>query len=143
MLNLTPGVGLDPKAINEGRWFSLDTVPGLDIRLRWTENKQYQARRTEVIMSLGLTGEEGAKDVDADEIEARLMAECVIVDWRGTVPTDADTGEPLPYTPEAGFAVLRDERYPHVRAEIVRKARTIRSFREEVIEDTTEEAGNS
>lgn len=114
-------LGIDTSARDEGRWFPW--IKGAELRIASFRSKRFKVRLEELkephaaLLSVA-PGSTEAMRVE-EELSRRAMADCILMDWRGIEGPD---GEPIPYTPERGFAVLMDERYEHIVTFISNKA---------------------
>ena len=143
-VNLPVGVGLDPVALRDGRWFPLESAPGVEVLLRPEETREFRRARVRVLGELDLSDHKGdseATDAALYEAEGRLLAEAVLLDWRGEF-TGPD-GEPLEYTPDLGASFVNDDRYLLQRKEIQRISRAMQRFREARLEELEDAVGNS
>ena len=133
---------LDAGAVREGKWFDLATAPGVRVRLRYYGNRNAEAARRQQLLVLrakfpaewgafikGEKSEEVARF--AEELEAQVDAEHVLVDWEGVT---GDEGEPVAYLPELGAELLSDPRWELVRQEVQSLANYLPHFRELAVE---------
>lgn len=145
-VNLPKGMGLDTEALEAGRWFELRTAPGVRVRLRPRNTREFRTTRSRIMGDMGLVGK-AAEDPPPAELpdlidmaDARLYAETVLTDWDG--PFRSDDGTELAYTPERGEAFLRDPRYRRIRDEILDLAAQEAAFMESREAELEVDVGN-
>jgi hypothetical protein len=98
----------------DGVWIEDVPIPGLALKVRSTLNPRYQTLRSALVAAIppGLR-QKGVSADDLVSIDAKCIAETILVDWRGF--TD-DDGKPLPMpTGEDLVAILRDPEYTILR----------------------------
>ena len=142
-VNLPKGMGLDLEALQEGRWFELESAPGVRVKLRPEDSREFARRRMEIMTDLGIVGDEEGPEFQRriHEAEGELYADTLLVDWDG--PFQDEDGNDLEYTPERGASFLNDDRYTPTRREIIRITRTTKRFQERKEVEVEERVGNS
>ena len=125
--NLTRRFAIDQAKAEAG--VTVDLGGGIKFTVARLFNKRYAAAVERLREPFKALVEAGGKIPDADQrrINARAMAEGLLIGWEGVV--DDETGEPIPYSPDAAAAILEDEENATIRDIIFGKAREDDLFR--------------
>jgi len=137
--NETPGIydlfETDAAAEEDGRWFENFFGQGIDgaVKLRGLLcNAAVQARqRLDTRYSKYMKNGVYPREIQ-EKMHAELLAEAVLVDWRGTVFRDRG-GKPIEYSKAAAKVLLSSMK--HFRSRITLAANNIDAFRVEATED--------
>lgn len=118
---------VDPGRAAQGVW--VDCFSGSKLKLAYSEGKAYKARLAKLYRQNRLEIDDTNEDSwdRIQEVTARALAECVLLDWEGIVIN----GEEVKYTVELGTQVL--QQYPKLREFVIEKAAEPSTFREGLI----------
>lgn len=98
--------------IEEGAWVShIPNLPGIKLKVRGLYNTE--AMKIFADARLSMTEEEWNKPEVQEELDVRVLAEAVIVDWDGILddtdePSEKGEYPPLEYDPEVAKMLLAD-----------------------------------
>lgn len=126
MLDIS-SLAIDVEKSEEGQWFPF---LGTDAKFKVRRFNNDKAELLQSQLTLDnwedLTGDDREKAERVEyEIRARVLAEEVLVDWKGL----GQDGEELKYTPEVGFKFLSDKKYVDLRKFIERTAMNASNWR--------------
>jgi hypothetical protein len=100
-------IAVNAQAIEVGRWVPVDHIlPGVRLKVRGIDNTDCRRLRNKLVAEVPRV--ERIKGIDtakADAINARLLAETVLVDWSGLEDED---GKPLAFSKATALEILID-----------------------------------
>lgn len=97
-------------AIEAGRWVEAPGLPGVQLRVRGLGNADYRRLQAKLIEQVPRNKRFGGRlDPDEqDKIVGKLLAEAVLLDWRGL---DGDDDQPLAYGKDEAERLMLDPDY--------------------------------
>lgn len=100
-------IAVNAEAIEAGRWVSVDHIlTGVRLKVRGIDNTDCRRLRNKLVAEVPRVERiKGLDTATADAINARLVAETVLVDWGGLEDED---GSPLPFTKARALEILSD-----------------------------------
>jgi len=126
-------IATDTKKEIEGVWY--DVGDGLQLKVARMNNPQYVKRLNEVSAPYRAQVKAGTlSDEKKAELAAGVMAETILLDWRGMFLG----GKPLPYSRKKAAEILADPRYQAVFSLVMSFAQDEAAFR---IEEVKTELG--
>lgn len=131
-------IKINGRAIEEGAWVNqIPQLPGVRLKVRGLGNRDYRRFEAKLIREIPREARiDGLDPADADAIEARCLAETVLIDWDGI---EGDDGAPQRLTPEIALGYLQDPDYLVLRNAVVYAASIVASTK---AADETADAGN-
>lgn len=100
-------IAVNAEAIEVGRWVSVGhLLPGVKLKVRGADNTDCRRLRNKLISEVPRA--ERIKGLDtktSDSINARLLAETILVDWSGL---EDDDGNPLAFSNGKALDILAD-----------------------------------
>jgi hypothetical protein len=119
----------DP-ALDEGVWIPLDDA---EIKIARIGSPKYQSRlRAKLRPHQDAIVHGYLKDSVATKIQIEVMADFILLDWRGNFEVD---GKPLPYSRENAMLALEIDEF---RAWVDRQARDLENFRAKEVKESVE-----
>ncbi len=112
-------------------WMDVPGVPGMTIKLRTNTSKEVRTLQLKQAKSAAKIYR-AKQDLTLGQMDARaieLLAQAMIVDWRGFTQAD---GSPLPCTPENVTALM--EKYISLRDACISFASELENFQAEAVE---------
>lgn len=95
----------DSKAIEQGQW--IDNIPeleGIRLKVRGGQNSDARALSDKLIQSIPRDRRiKGLSPDDQDRVTAKVMVECILLDWEGF---QNDDGTPFEYSKAAAESLL-------------------------------------
>lgn len=115
---------IDAAAAESGAWRPAVGLPGVEFRLRGTDNLDWRRLNAKLMAALPREKQlaPSLDPADEDAITAELLARTVLLDWRGFVRAD---GSPEPYDAERAFAMLADPAFRRFRNSVLSTARIL------------------
>lgn len=124
-------VKIDAKRAVEGVWHTY--AEGIEVRVARMFNPNYERVVAELMKPHAKEYRAGRlSNEQMEDVRVQAIARTVLLDWKNV---EDDDGQPMPYTPERGLAVLRDPGYVDLLAFISAKAGDWESYRLSVQED--------
>jgi hypothetical protein len=130
---------IDSSRLEAGDWVkNIPDMGDLELKVRGLGNADYRRRQAALFRTLPRSGRaQGVIDpADADRIEAILLVETVLVDWRGLI---GDDDQPIPYSKEFAQKLLTEPDYRPFRAAVAWAASVVA---EGLAEDRAADAKN-
>lgn len=130
---------------DEGVWVPIDTDGGAELKVARIGNRRYRETMARRLKPYRRAIRAGTLDDSVTErITAEVLAETVLLDWRGL---ERD-GQNLPYSASTAAELLKDAGYKDFRDLIVEMASDLENYRERDLEEAeknsrTTSAGNS
>lgn len=127
---------IDISASKEGRFFDCPYADGVKFKLARYMNPAH-AKGMRALLDAHKDDEDGDKEkIEQLAIEiVELMAETVLIDWKGL----NDGGEPpveIPYSKEVAIELLTDESYAHLQGWVEMTAKEISNYYEKEAKDS-------
>lgn len=101
MLNLEKIYDTDEDLEESGKWFPIGS--GIELKIARQGNRKYNRKLAKMVEERRVESVD-LKTQDYEEILLDLMAETILLDWRGV--KDLDTGKAVAYTKEKGREIL-------------------------------------
>lgn len=117
----------DPNKAEEGEWFQYDRSPGIEVKIASIESKEYERASERMRAAQARGSRAGLSAKQGRQIMMRCTADHLVKDWRGLT----DGGSELPFSPDACYQIISDERYVDFYAWILNQATEIANFAEE------------
>lgn len=131
-------LAVDPTLSEEGTWIE---YLGARFKIARANNRKAKALRSRLVLDnwdlLQADGE--AADTKAREIDTKVIAHAVLLDWDGV----ADGEKPLKYTPELGEKYLSDPRFSDLYSFIEIASNNRANFREKAEKEVAESVKDS
>jgi hypothetical protein len=90
----------------------------------------------------GYTNKTQLTDEDEYDISLKVIAKAIIRDWKGLKQKVDGKFVDLPYSPDAAYNILKDERYIVLTNWIIGLSQTMERFKETVREDDEKKHGS-
>lgn len=100
-------IAVNVEAIEVGRWVPVDHIlPGVRLKVRGIDNTDCRRLRNKLVAEVPRVERiKGLDTTKADAINARLLAETVLIDWSGLEDED---GKPLAFSKAKALEILID-----------------------------------
>ena len=120
----------DEKLESEGVWFSIDSTTRIKVARAFTQ-KYGKVLRNEMkpyryALDHGMLNEE-----KSSQIMAKVMAECVLMDWEGLTLN----GEEVPYSTEKAYEILKDPQFRDFLRMVDEMSKDSAAFRESAMQE--------
>ena len=117
---------IDAEAAESGAWRPAVGLPGVELRLRGTDNLDWRRLNAKLIAQLPREKQlaPALDPEDEDAITGQLLHRTVLLDWRGFTTA---AGAPDPYDPARALALLTDPAYRRFRNSVLATARILAS----------------
>ena len=93
-------IAINAKAEESGRWMPASGLLGVDVKVRGVNNSAARAKRAKVAEQIG---RKKLSDAEAEALHIDVIAETILLDWRGIENED---GTPLTCDDESKRALL-------------------------------------
>lgn len=125
---------------DDGVWTTIDASSDAQIRLARIGNRRYREAMARRLKPYRRALRAGSLDESVTErITAEVLAETVLLDWRGLTAGDA----PLPYSRETARDLLLNPAYRDFRDLVVELAGELDLYRERDLEDAEKNSATS
>ena len=139
MNSLKKRFAVDLEAANDGIWF--DIGDGVELKIARSNNKNFKKLAWEKVQKekIKRVSKNGVFTAEEeDEVLADLVAETVLLDWKGIAD---DNGEPFEYSKERAKEMLLDPEMVEFAELIDRLASSEENFRKEFLAQAAQDAG--
>lgn len=113
---------IDHALIEQGQWRPAVGLPGIEFKVRGADNHDWRRLNAKLIAELPREKQLAASLDPADEdwINGKLLAETVLLDWRGFT---SESGEPEPYDAAKAERLLTDPNFKRLRNSVLATSR--------------------